>query len=183
MTDMIHHKSDNTSLSSHKKEVVKGGFIKFYRDFQDWHWYSDANVLQLYLHLMLTANFKDKPFKDIFATPKPEKLISKILKATTNPNDIVLDSFLGSGTTAAVAHKMGRRWIGVEMGNHVYTHCLPRLQKVIKGEDTGGVTKTTGWTCGGGFKFYELASSLIIKDKYGQQIISDKYNADKGYFL
>lgn len=65
MTDMIHHKSDNTSLSFNKKEVVKGGFIKFYRDFQDWHWYSDANVLQLYIHLMLTANFKDKPFKDI----------------------------------------------------------------------------------------------------------------------
>ena len=90
----------------------------------------------------------------------------------------MLDSFLGSGTTAAVAHKMGRRWIGVEMGDHVYTHCIPRLQKVIKGEDAGGVTKSTGWLCGGGFKFYELASSLIVKDKYGQQIISDKYNAD-----
>lgn len=118
-------------------------------------------------------------FKDnTFATPKPEKLIQKVLKASTNPGDLVLDSFLGSGTTAAVAHKMGRRWIGVEMGDHVYTHCIPRLQKVIKGEDAGGVTKSTGWLCGGGFKFYELASSLIIKDKYGQQIISDKYNAD-----
>lgn len=109
---------------------------------------------------------------------KPEKLIRRVLQLSTNPGDLVLDSFLGSGTTAAVAHKMGRRWIGVEMGDHVYTHCLPRLQKVIKGEDAGGVTKATSWTCGGGFKFYELASSLIIKDKYGQQIISDKYNAD-----
>ena len=88
----------------------------------------------------------------------------------SNPGDLVLDSFLGSGTTAAVAHKMGRRWIGVEMGDHVYTHCIPRLQKVITGNDAGGVTKSTGWLCGGGFKFYELASSLIVKDKYGQQI-------------
>lgn len=115
---------------------------------------------------------------DIFATPKPEKLIQRVLHLASNPGDLVLDSFLGSGTTAAVAHKMGRRWIGIEMGDHVYTHCIPRLQKVIKGEDAGGVTKSTGWLCGGGFKFYELASSLIIKDKYGQQIISDKYNAD-----
>lgn len=116
--------------------------------------------------------------KTPFDTPKPERLIHRVITLATNPGDIVLDSFLGSGTTAAVAHKMGRRWIGVEMGDHVYTHCIPRLQKVIKGEDAGGVTKATGWTCGGGFKFYELASSLIIKDKYGQQIISDKYNAD-----
>lgn len=116
--------------------------------------------------------------EDVFATPKPEKLIQRVLHLASNPGDLVLDSFLGSGTTAAVAHKMGRRWIGVEMGDHVYTHCIPRLQKVIKGEDAGGVTKSTGWLCGGGFKFYELASSLIVKDKYGQQIISDKYNAD-----
>ena len=115
---------------------------------------------------------------DIFATPKPERLIERVLTLATNPGDLVLDSFLGSGTTAAVAHKMGRRWIGVEMGDHVYTHCMPRLQKVINGEDAGGVTKSTGWKNGGGFKFYELASSLIIKDKYGQEIISDKYNAD-----
>lgn len=115
---------------------------------------------------------------DSFSNPKPEELIERILYLSTKPGDLVLDSFLGSGTTAAVAHKMGRRWIGVEMGDHVYTHCIPRLQKVIKGEDAGGVTKSTGWLCGGGFKFYELASSLIVKDKYGQQIISDKYNAD-----
>ena len=115
---------------------------------------------------------------NVFDTPKPEKLINRILHLATNPGDIVLDSFLGSGTTAAVAHKMGRRWIGVEMGDHVYTHCLPRLQKVIKGEDAGGVTKATGWTCGGGFKFYELASSLIVKDSFGMDIISPEYNAD-----
>lgn len=109
---------------------------------------------------------------------KPEALIYRIFSMATEENDLVLDSFLGSGTTAAVAHKMGRRWIGVEMGDHIYSHCIPRLKKVINGEDAGGVTKSTGWICGGGFKFYELASSLIVKDKYGQQIISDKYNAE-----
>jgi len=109
---------------------------------------------------------------------KPEKLIKRIIDMNTNPGDLVLDSFLGSGTTCAVAHKMGRRWIGVEMGDHVYSHCIPRLTKVINGEDQGGITKTTGWKNGGGFKFYELASSLIVKDRYGQQVISDKYNAD-----
>lgn len=74
--------------------------------------------------------------------------------------------------------KMGRRWIGVEMGDHVYTHCIPRLKKVIDGEDQGGITKAVNWQGGGGFKFYELASSLIVTDKYGQQIISKEYNAD-----
>ncbi len=115
---------------------------------------------------------------DVFATPKPEKLIQRILTLGSNPGDLVLDSFLGSGTTAAVAQKMGRRWIGIEMGNHAYTHCLPRLKKVIDGEDQGGITKAVNWQDGGGFKFYELASSLIITDKYGQQIISDQYNPD-----
>lgn len=115
---------------------------------------------------------------DPFTNPKPEDLVARVLTLASKPGDLVLDSFLGSGTTAAVAHKMGRRWIGVEMGDHVYTHCIPRLQKVINGEDQGGITKTVNWQGGGGFKFYELASSLIVKDKYGQQIISDKYNAD-----
>ena len=109
---------------------------------------------------------------------KPEAQVKRIFEMSTNPGDLVLDSFLGSGTTAAVAQKMGRRWIGVEMGDHVYTHCIPRLHKVIDGEDLGGITKAVNWQGGGGFKFYELASSLIVKDKYGQQIISDKYNAD-----
>lgn len=109
---------------------------------------------------------------------KPEAQVKRIFEMSTNPGDLVLDSFLGSGTTAAVAQKMGRRWISVEMGDHVYTHCIPRLHKVIDGEDLGGITKAVNWQGGGGFKFYELASSLIVKDKYGQQIISDKYNAD-----
>ncbi len=90
-----------------------------------------------------------------FSTPKPERLIQRILHIATNPNDLVLDSFLGSGTTAAVAHKMGRRYIGIEMGEHAVTHCVPRLNKVIAGEQ-GGISKSVGWQGGGGFRFYRL---------------------------
>lgn len=112
-----------------------------------------------------------------FATPKPEKLIEKVLLIATNPGNLVLDSFLGSGTTAAVAHKMGRRWIGVELGDHAYTHCAVRMRKVIDGEQ-GGISKAQNWQGGGGFKFYELAPSLLNKDKYGNLVINKAYNAD-----
>lgn len=107
---------------------------------------------------------------------KPEKLIERCLAIATNPGDLVLDSFLGSGTTAAVAHKMGRRWIGVELGDHCYTHCKVRLDKVIDGEDAGGITKTVGWKGGGGYRFYELAPTLITKDQWGQEVINRDYN-------
>lgn len=107
---------------------------------------------------------------------KPEALIKRILELATEPGDIVLDSFLGSGTTAAVAQKMGRRYIGIELGEHCYTHCLPRLQKVVDGEQ-GGISKSQNWQGGGGFKFYELAPTLIVKDTHGQSVISDKYDA------
>ena len=95
--------------------------------------------------------------EDIFATPKPERLIQRILQLATNDGDLILDSFGGSGTTAAVAHKMKRRWIMVELGDHCYTHIIPRLKKVIDGEDQGGITKAVDWKGGGGFRFYELA--------------------------
>lgn len=113
-----------------------------------------------------------------FATPKPEKLIEKVLTLATNHGDLVLDSFLGSGTTAAVAHKMGRKWIGIEMGDHAYTHCKVRIDKVISGEDKGGITKAVNWQGGGGYRFYELAPSLINEDAFGEYIINKDYNAD-----
>lgn len=97
---------------------------------------------------------------EIFGTPKPEALIRRLLEIATNPGDLVLDSFLGSGTTAAVAHKMGRRWIGIEMGEHAATHCLPRLQKVIDGEQ-GGISKAVNWTGGGGFRFMKLGAPVF----------------------
>lgn len=111
----------------------------------------------------------------VFATPKPERLIERVLTLASNPGDLVLDSFLGSGTTAAVAHKMGRRYIGIELGDHCYTHCMPRLKKVIDGEQ-GGISTAVDWHGGGGYKFYELAPTLIEKDKYGNPVFSEKYN-------
>ncbi|OWR00200.1 site-specific DNA-methyltransferase [Sphingopyxis witflariensis] len=98
-----------------------------------------------------------------FGTPKPERLVQRILHIASNPGDLVLDSFLGSGTTAAVAHKMGRRWIGIEMGDHAETHCKPRLDKVIAGEQ-GGVSKSVGWTGGGGYRFYRLGLPVFDAD-------------------
>mgnify|MGYP001559118978 CR=1 FL=1 len=115
---------------------------------------------------------------DVFATPKPERLIQRILTLATNPGDWILDSFLGSGTTAAVAHKMGRRWIGIELGEHCHTHCIPRLRKVVDGTDQGGISKAVNWQGGGGFKYYYLAPSLLKKDKHDNWIIDERYNAN-----
>ncbi|WP_294289610.1 site-specific DNA-methyltransferase [uncultured Sphingomonas sp.] len=111
-----------------------------------------------------------------FATPKPEGLLQRILTIATNPGDLVLDSFAGSGTTGAVAHKMGRRWIMVEIGNHADTHIVPRLTKVIDGDDAGGVTKAVGWEGGGGFRYYTLAPSLLERDAYDNWVIAPEYN-------
>jgi len=114
---------------------------------------------------------------ELFATPKPERLIRKALMVSTRPDDLVLDSFAGSGTTGAVAHKMGRRWIMVELGEHCHTHIIPRLKKVIDGEDPGGITKAVDWKGGGGFRYYRLAPSLLEKDAWGNWVINRDYNA------
>lgn len=113
-----------------------------------------------------------------FDTPKPERLIQRIIHIASNPGDLVLDSFLGSGTTAAVAQKMGRRWIGVEMGNHAYTHCKVRMDKVIAGKDPGGITKAQNWQGGGGYRFYEVAPTLINKDPFDEYVINEDYDAN-----
>ncbi|MCA3561866.1 MAG: site-specific DNA-methyltransferase [Aestuariivirga sp.] len=116
--------------------------------------------------------------ENAFDTPKPERLLGRIIHIATDPGDLVLDSFAGSGTTGAVAHKMGRRWIMVELGEHCHTHIIPRLTKVIDGEDKGGVTEVTGWQGGGGFRYFKLAPSLLEKDKWGREVISKSYNAE-----
>jgi adenine-specific DNA-methyltransferase len=121
----------------------------------------------------MKALFADEPF----ATPKPERLMQKVIALATNPGDLVLDSFAGSGTTGAVAHKMGRRWIMVELGEHCHTHIIPRLKKVIDGEDPGGITEAVGWKGGGGFRYYRLAPSLLEQDRWGQWVINKQYNA------
>lgn len=116
--------------------------------------------------------------QDVFSTPKPERLLKRILTIATNEGDYVLDSFLGSGTTVAVAHKMKRKWIGIELGDHCISHCLPRLKSVIDGNDTGGISKSVDWKSGGGFDFYKLAPSLLNKDQYDNWVISKEYNAN-----
>jgi adenine-specific DNA-methyltransferase len=113
-----------------------------------------------------------------FSTPKPEALIQRIIEIATAPGDWVLDSFAGSGTTGAVAHKTGRRWIMVELGEHCHTHIIPRLRKVIDGEDQGGISKAVEWTGGGGFRYFRLAPSLLEKDRYGNWVVNKVYNAE-----
>jgi adenine-specific DNA-methyltransferase len=113
---------------------------------------------------------------DVFDTPKPEKLLERVVLLATNPGDWVLDSFAGSGTTGAVAHKMGRSWVMVELGEHCHTHIIPRLKKVVDGVDPGGITEAVGWKGGGGFRYYRLAPSLLEKDKWGQWVISKEFN-------
>jgi adenine-specific DNA-methyltransferase len=115
--------------------------------------------------------------EDVFQNPKPEKLLHRVLTLASSPGDLVLDSFAGSGTTGAVAHKMGRRWIMVELGEHCHTHIIPRLKKVIDGEDQGGISKAVNWQGGGGFRYYHLAPSLIVNDRWGNPVINPEYNA------
>jgi adenine-specific DNA-methyltransferase len=100
------------------------------------------------------------PGETPFSTPKPEGLVQRIVQIATNPGELVLDSFLGSGTAAAVAHKMGRRWIGIELGEHAVTHCVPRLKKVVDGEQ-GGISEAVGWKGGGGFRFCRLGLPIF----------------------
>ena len=113
---------------------------------------------------------------DFRSGKKPEILLQIILKHFSNKGDLVLDSFAGSGTTGAVAHKMGRRWIMVELGDHIHTHIIPRLHKVIDGTDQGGISQAVSWQGGGGFRYYRLAPTLIINDKWGNPIINPDYN-------
>jgi adenine-specific DNA-methyltransferase len=121
--------------------------------------------------------FPERVVSDLFGTPKPERLLRKILEVSTDLGDLVLDSFAGSGTTGAVAQKMGRRWIMIELGGHIHTDIIPRIKKVIDGEDQGGITKAVDWKGGGGFRFFHLASSLLTRDRWGNWIISKEYNA------
>jgi len=118
--------------------------------------------------------FPDVPFD----TPKPEALMKRILEIATIPGDLVLDSFAGSGTTGAVAQKMGRRWIMVELGEHAKTHIVPRLHKVLDGQDAGGITKAMDWQGGGGFRFFTLAPSLLQKDRWDNWVINKAYHGE-----
>lgn len=120
---------------------------------------------------------------DFRSGKKPECLLKTLIELFSNPNDLILDSFGGSGTTGAVAHKMGRRWIMVELGEHCHTHIIPRLQKVINGEDGGGITDAVQWTGGGGFRYYSLGPSLIKLDQWGREIIAPAYRQNTAMLM
>jgi adenine-specific DNA-methyltransferase len=133
-------------------EVIDGELYK--KDLQGTYW--DMNAWMKNLTKEGSVEFGNGK--------KPEQLVRQVIDMTTSPGEWVLDSFLGSGTTAAVATKLNRKWIGVELGNHAYTHCKVRLDRVIDGEDNGGITKSISWQGGGGYHFYELAPSLFVKN-------------------
>ncbi len=147
-------------------EVIDGELYK--KDLQGTYW--DMNAWMKNVAKEGSVEFPN--------SKKPEKLIQQIIEMCTHPGDLVLDSFLGSGTTAAVAHKLGRRWIGIEMGDHAYTLCKPRLDSIINGTDPSGITKEVNWQGGGGYRFYELAPTLIKEDTFGEAIINPDYDAD-----
>ena len=163
-------KDGNAEFPVEKKFLseVKGGVVP-----QTWWPYEFAGSTRNASAEMKSIFSGEKAFD----TPKPEKLLLRVLEVATTEGDLVLDSFAGSGTTGAVAHKMGRRWIMVELGEHCHTHIIPRLQKVIDGEDKGGITEAVGWKGGGGFRYYRLAPSLMEKDRWGNWVINKEYNA------
>lgn len=123
------------------------------------------------------GNCRNEGGVDFRGGKKPERLLELIIRHFSNRGDLVLDSFAGSGTTGAVAHKMGRRWIMVELGDHCHTHIIPRLKRVIEGEDSGGITPVVNWRGGGGFRYFRLAPSLLEKDRWGNWVINKEYNA------
>lgn len=168
---------------------LKKGTVKLTKTKNGWTlhhkvYMTKGQVLRSILSDVGTNKSAGSEIKELFGSskafdyPKPETLIKRVLELTTKENDIVLDSFLGSGTTTAVAQKMGRRYIGIELGNHAYTHCYPRMKKVTDGTDQGGISKAQNWKGGGGFRFYELAPSLLKEDKFGNLVINKEYNAD-----
>jgi len=160
--------------------ILNGGSLSFYKDKLR---VIDGDLVPTEL---LTDFWADINFAGIASeggvqfknSKKPEMLLRRVLEISSQEGDFILDSFLGSGTTAAVAHKMKRKWIGVELGEHCHSHCLPRLQAVCDGSDQTGISKSIKWKGGGGFKYYYLAPSLLKQDKYGNWIIEEKYNAD-----
>jgi adenine-specific DNA-methyltransferase len=163
-------KGDNTPAQKRFLSEVQGGVVP-----STWWGHDEAgHNAEAKNELRAVSSDAD----EMFITPKPERLIKRILEAGSNPGDLVLDSFAGSGTTGAVAHKMGRRWIMVELGEHCHTHIIPRLKKVIDGEDQGGISKAVNWQGGGGFRYYRLAPSLLQQDRWGQWIINKDYNAE-----
>lgn len=164
-SDMFFYRGERILFYSDKLKLVDGEYVAGDPLTTIWD-----DLLSNNLHKEGSVNFpKGK---------KPEGLIKRCLDLSTKPGDLILDSFAGSGTTGAVAHKMGRRWIMIELRDQSETHILPRMHRVIDGQDLSGVTGAMNWKGGGGFRYYDLAPSLLEKDKWGREVISKKYNAE-----
>lgn len=166
--------SAQVDLNPHQIDAALFAFLKSARPVVSrsvWTYDETGHTQQATMESL--ALFPDDPF----TSPKPESLLRRVLEIATNPGGLVLDSFAGSGTTGTVAHKMGRRWIMVELGEHCHTHIIPRLRKVIDSQDPGGITEVVGWKGGGGFRYFRLAPSLLERDKLGNRVISKEYNA------
>lgn len=172
------NKDKLTNLYYYNKELV--GWLRDSAKLEDDMVVKGNKLTNIWIHSEIPkADLPNEGGVSFPRSKKPEQLIERILEMSTKEGDIVLDSFLGSGTTAAVAHKLNRRWVGIELGEHCYTHCISRLQKVINGEDKSGISKKVNWNGGGGFKFYELAPSLLKKDKFGNWVIDkEHYNSE-----
>ena len=176
---------ENNFLEFRKSSSKKSGWAVCYKNYLLVNNNNEAvERSSPYKNLILNILYNDanKETKALFGEnkfdfPKPEQLIQHFISITTKPGDLVLDSFAGSGTTGAVAHKMGRRWIMIELEETCHTHIIPRLQKVLDGSDQGGISKAQNWQGGGGFRYYRLAPSMLEKDKWGQWIICKQYNA------
>ena len=178
-------KKENLILRSEELEVIKKDdkweiYVKQYLEKTATRppstWFTNDEVGHTH-----EAKLEVKVFNahDIFSTPKPERLLERIIFLATKKDDLVLDSFAGSGTTGAVAQKMGRKWIMVELEETCHTHIIPRLQKVINGEDQGGISKPVSWQGGGGFRYYTLAPSLLEKDKWGNWVVNKNYRSEE----
>ena len=177
-------RKEKVEAEADRIEWVNGrnGWVPYYRIYGD-----TANgrpVETIWTHQEVGSNRTSKAeikalFPDLipFGTPKPERLLERVLLVATRPGDIVLDSFAGSGTTGAVAHKIGRRWIMVELEDTCHTHIIPRMKRVIDGEDQGGISKAVNWKGSGGFRYYRLGPSLIVDDEWGNPVINAEFNA------
>jgi adenine-specific DNA-methyltransferase len=160
--------------------LIKGDRILFYKDKIK---FIDGKLVTGEL---LTNIWLDIPYQGIATEgnvvfpkgKKPEKLLQRIIDIATDEGDIVLDSFAGSGTTGAVAHKLKRKWILIEFGEQCHSHIIPRLKAVINGEDQSGISKVVNWKGGGGFRYYKISSSLLEKDKWNNWIINKSYNSN-----
>jgi adenine-specific DNA-methyltransferase len=163
-SDMYFKGGERILFYADKLKVVDGGYIA-------------GEPLTTLWDDILSNNLHNEGGVEFPKGKKPEALIKRILELATSQDDWVLDSFAGSGTTGAVAHKMGRRWIMVELGDHAQTHIIPRLRSVINGRDASGITEAVGWKGGGGFRCYRLAPSLLAKDRFGNWVVAKDYNS------